>query len=58
VLRDWNGYIPDQAQHEREPDPPRRSLRIAPRLGETFVVELEWDDGNGMWINPGVSLGG
>ena len=56
ALRDWNGYLPDQAQHERAPDPPRRVLRLSPTGGEPFVIELAWDDGNGMWITPGVSL--
>jgi len=56
MIGDWCGFVPDQALHERAPDPPRRALRLFPQDGEPFVMELEWDDGNGMWINPGVSL--
>jgi len=54
--RDWNGYMPDQVETEPGPIPQRRALHITPMDGEPFVITLEWDDGNGMWINAGVSL--
>jgi len=55
-LHDWNGFVPDDVQTEPAPLPTRRSLRFPPRDGKAVVIELEWDDGNGMWITPGVSL--
>jgi len=52
---DWNGFLPEEARHEVLTRRMRRALQITPVDAEPFVMHFEWDDGNGMWINVGVS---
>jgi hypothetical protein len=54
-LTPWVEYIPDVVQDDPEP-PTRRARRLLlPTSGGAFVVQGEYDDGNGMWIVTGVS---
>ena len=52
MLGDWCGHMPEYSDHEDVTPPPTRTVRLPRRSGGAFVVELEWDDGNGMWISP------
>jgi hypothetical protein len=54
-IGDWCGFLPEELQTETVEIPSRRALLITPAIGGPFVMDLEWDDGNGMWISTGVS---
>jgi hypothetical protein len=54
-LRDWNGYVPEFACHEPPPDRSGASINAYPLEAGAGAIFFEFDDGNGMWIIPGVS---
>jgi hypothetical protein len=51
----WVEYTPDVVQDEPEKRSRKGRRLITPDHGDSFFVQGEYDDGNGMWIITGVS---